>query len=574
MSQTPEQTIAELQKKIKDLELQLKKAKDSSGYGLKWEEKPEIFEERAQNALPLLKENKDLLIDNNSDLDNIIIEWDNYHALSALNYTHKWKIDMIYIDPPYNTWAKDWTYNNDYVDKEDTYRHSKRISMMNKRLKLAKSLLSDRWFIICAIDHYELFSLWLLMDDIFWEENRHWIITVVHKAEGRQFAKWLNPTNEYYLVYAKSPEWKINNIPLDDEVLETFSLEDDLWRYRLEDYIRRWWWAVSLRINKPSCWYPIYVSKDCSVVSLDKIDWYIEVYPITEKWEERTWNTSPETFLENLEKWDVIAKNEWWKYKIFRKYREQQSIKTHWVRPKYNATRYWTQLLYQIMCKDVFSFPKSLYAVQDAIKITTQKDSIILDFFAWSWTTGHAVLDLNKQDWWHRKFILCSNRENTIENPDKNICKNVTYERVKRVLQWYTSAKWEKIEWLKWWNLRYYITEFIEKKKSVDDLRQSFIYLCDELLCIKEDTFNEYKSELLSNKLKCYQKNNHYTVILYDIREIEKLQQLLSILNGKISVYIFSLSKDSCEEELQDFSDKITIENIPDDILETYKKIF
>ena len=125
-----------------------------------------------------------------------------------------------------------------------------------------------------------------------------------------------------------------------------------------------------------------------------------------------------------------------------------------------------------------------------------------------------------------------------------------------------------------WWNLRYYTTEFIEKKKSADDLRQSFIYLCDELLCIKEDTFNEYKAELLSDKLKCYQKNNHYTVILYDIREIEKLQQLLSTLNGKISVYIFSLSKDSFEEELQEFSDKITIENIPDDILETYKKIF
>jgi hypothetical protein len=122
--------------------------------------------------------------------------------------------------------------------------------------------------------------------------------------------------------------------------------------------------------------------------------------------------------------------------------------------------------------------------------------------------------------------------------------------------------------------LRYYTTDFIKIKKSADDLRQSFIYLCDELLCIKEDTFNEYKSEFLSNKLKCYQKDNHYTVILYDIREIEKLQQLLSTLDGKISVYIFSLSKDSCEEELQDFSDKITIENIPDDILETYKKIF
>ena len=232
-------------------------------------------------------------------------------------------------------------------------------------------------------------------------------------------------------------------------------MEDEQWRYRLEDYIRRWGWAVSLRINKPSCWYPIYVSKDCQDISLDKKENYVEIYPITERWEERTWNTSPETFLENLSNWEVVAKKEGEKYKVYRKYREQQSIKTHWVRPKYNATRYGTQLLYQIMWENVFSFPKSLYAVQDSLKITSNKNSIILDFFAWSWTTWHAVLDLNKQDWWHRKFILCSNRENSKENPDKNICKNITYGRVKRVMSWYTNSKWEKVEWLWWWNLRH-----------------------------------------------------------------------------------------------------------------------
>ena len=234
----------------------------------------------------------------------------------------------------------------------------------------------------------------------------------------------------------------------------------------------------------------------------------------------------------------------------------------------------WTQELNDIFPESNFDFPKPVQLIKDILTIYFKNDVTILDFFAGSWTTWHAILDLNKQDWWHRQFILCSNRENTKEEPEKNICKNITYERVKRVLKWYTNSKGEKMEWLWWWNLRYYTTEFIEKKKSTDDLRQSFIYLCDELLCIKEDTFNEYKSELLSDKLKCYQKNNHYTVILYDIREIWKLQQLLSTLDGKISVYIFSLSKDSCEEELQDFSDKITIENIPDDILETYKKIF
>ena len=118
-----ENTI-ELAKKIKGLEVELKKLKDNQWYGLKWEEKPEEFEERAKNALPILKEQEKMRIDNKHHLDHLIIEGDNYHSLSILSYTHKWAIDVIYIDPPYNTWNKDFIYNDDYVDKEDSYRHS------------------------------------------------------------------------------------------------------------------------------------------------------------------------------------------------------------------------------------------------------------------------------------------------------------------------------------------------------------------------------------------------------------------------------------------------------------------
>ena len=573
MNNNSDQIIFDLKQKIKDLEYQLKIARDNSWYWLKWEDKPEIFEERAQDALPLLKEEKNLRIDNKSDVDHIIIEWDNYNALSALNYTHKWKIDLIYIDPPYNTWNKDFIYNDNYVDPEDTYRHSKWLSFMNKRLRLAKNLLSDDWVIFISIDDNEQANLKLLCDEIFWEDNLLQV-GIVNRASEIATAYSVQK-HEYCICYAKN--------------ISNFSLN---WISKYT--ISRWTvWNESqtMPIIEFPAWLSCYNIKDWTYNETRKIIWSnenIENFDpiVVENWKlkfpvrlKARWRSSNDmrNFFNN---WCIPtkAKINWTITEIyFESDRFNPQIKKSTYEKMsslYLDNTRWSKFLEDLWLKWVFDFPKSVNFIEYILSVVWTNNSIILDFFAWSGTTGHAVLDLNNKDGWCRQFILCSNRENTKENPDKNICKDITYERVKRVIQWYINSKWEKVGWVWWWNLRYYTTEFLMKKKSTDDLRQSFIYLCDELLCIKEDTFNEYKSDLLSDKLRCYVKNNHYTVILYDIREIEKLQQLLSILDGKISVYIFTLSKDSCEEELQEFSDKITIENIPDDILETYKKIF
>ncbi|MBF0931804.1 MAG: site-specific DNA-methyltransferase, partial [candidate division SR1 bacterium] len=224
--------------------------------------------------------------------------------------------------------------------------------------------------------------------------------------------------------------------------------------------------------------------------------------------------------------------------------------------------------------KTMFSFPKPKKLLNYLISKLLNKHSTILDFFAGSGTTGHAVLELNKQDGGARQFILCSNSEATAIEPEKNICRNITYERVKRVMQGYKNAKGEAIEGLGGGNLRYYTTDFIKKEKSTDDLRQKFIYLCDELLCIKEDTFIALNSDYCSDQLRCYYKSDHYTVILYDLWQMDKLQQLIAGVNGQVSLYLFSLSKDAYEEELLLLKDKVKIENVPDDILETYHKIF
>ena len=227
MSQhTPQQ---ELFARIKELENEIKKLKTKKKFGLIWENKPEEVVLACETSVPILKEikNRKLSSDNLSSV-NVLIEGDNYHSLSVLNYTHRNKIDVIYIDPPYNTGSSAWIYNNNYVDENDSYRHSKWISMMKNRLELAKNLLTDNGFIVCAIDHYELFTLGLLMDEIFGESNRIGIVSVVHKAEGRNQEKFFGTSHEYMLFYSKNKQQaNFAKIVLDEDVQATFDREDN-----------------------------------------------------------------------------------------------------------------------------------------------------------------------------------------------------------------------------------------------------------------------------------------------------------------------------------------------------------
>lgn len=545
MKKTPLQIIRELTDKIKDLECALQKAKENSGYGLKREEKPEIFEERSQNALPVLKEKNDLFIDNKSDLDHLIIEGDNYHILSALSYTHKGKIDVIYIDPPYNTGNKDFVYNDSYVDPEDSYRHSKRLSFMHKRLRLAKELLSDDGVIFISIDDNEQANLKLLCDQIFGENN---FVTTFHwkRSESQNnSAKQVAIVWEYVLCYAKNKDICIfNPIDLQTSALKEYRyIDEQSWKkFRRGTIVDNSRWKNIFEIISPA-------GLRKTIKSIRSQQFFIEKQQNDEIYRTETGTPYLKIFLDN----------------------SKGQIANNWL-DKAGVNEDASEDLRNLIIDFSFSKPKSL--ISFLIKISERKNSIILDFFAWSGTTGHSVLELNKQDWGSRQFILCSNSEATGIEPEKNICRNITYERVKRVMQGYMNAKDEAIEGLWGGNLRYYATDFIKKEKSTDDLRQRFIYLCDELLCIKEDTFIVLNSDYCSDQLRCYYKNDHYTVILYDLWQMDKLQQLIAGVNGQVSLYLFSLSKDAYEEELFLFRDKIKIENVPDDILETYHKIF
>jgi len=278
----------------------IEKLEGKKKYGLVWDEErvPEKVVTDCQYKLPVLTEvkGKEIITDENEPT-HILIEGDNYHALSVLNYTHKGKIDLIYIDPPYNTGAKDWKYNNDYVDKQDTFRHSKWLTMMNHRLQLARELLKDDGIIVCAIDHNELFTLGVLMDEIFSEENRLGIVSVVHKPEGRNQEKFFGTSNEFALFYSKNKSIsKFNKIAIDEETAEKFTENDEKGNYRLKNFIRMADGKYATKEAKPKFYYPIYVSDDLNTISLEKGKDLKAIYPVIKSGVERTWKTLPNTF--------------------------------------------------------------------------------------------------------------------------------------------------------------------------------------------------------------------------------------------------------------------------------------
>ena len=366
--------------------------------------------------------------DNNNIIkNNIIIHGENLCTLELLKKEFKNKVKVIYIDPPYNTRGLNFTYKNKFDHKEW-------ISFMKKRLLMAKDLLMDNGFLVIAIDHHELFYLGVLADEIFGRYNRLGVITVIHKPEGRNQEKFFGTSNEFMLVYTKDKNLAhFNAVVLSEEIIKKFNYQDDRGSYRLNPFINKNHGQggidTSTRENRPSFWYPIYVSKDLKNITLEKHSDYYEIFPITDSGQERTWRIKPETFLERLNNNLFISQKNGNKIKIFEKYYENQVVKTHWIEKKYNAINYGTVLLEKILgYKPDFSYPKSLYLIIDVLKLTTNKNDIILDFFAGSGTTGHAVLSLNKEDGGNRQFILIEQLKEHIDICRERICKVIKNE--------------------------------------------------------------------------------------------------------------------------------------------------
>jgi adenine-specific DNA-methyltransferase len=575
-----------------DLLKVITKLESRKKYGLIWDEEKtkEQFEKESENALPVLKEVKGKEIKTDpAKPTNILIEGDNYHALSVLNYTHQGKIDVIYIDPPYNTGNRTWKYNNDYVEREDAYKHSKWLTFISKRLRLAKNLLRDEGIIIVTIDDYEVFQLGMLMDEIFGEESRLGVITVLNKKSGRTTDKYFATCHEYYFVYAKNPLLaKINLFSLNEEQIMEYRYEDDESRYKWRDFLRTG--GFSTPKERPNSFYPIYFNEATNNISTKLIKDSIKILPIDSKGNERVWRQTRPSLELLIQKGDIkIDKNKSGKYSVRIKDRVKDGIKskTVWDSPRYDAASHGTKLLESILGEaKVFDFPKSLYAVIDALKITLpNKSAIVVDFFAGSGTTGHAVLKMNKEDGGNRRFILCTNNEvNGIEKglrekglsekeiQEYGICRGVTYPRIEKVIKGYKNLKGEKIDALGG-NLKYYKTTFVKNSISRDDLKIRITRECTEMLCLREGIFEEKKEK---KDYRIFEQTGRIMAVYYALEQdgLEQLKKDLDKMEGKKILYCFTLDPLGLNKKNFTEWENVVLEPIPQKILDIYEQIY
>lgn len=263
---------------IKEIE-QLRKRKK---YGLVWEDKPENVVEQCKTELPVLEEvkTKEIITDPEKPV-NLLIEGDNYHALSVLNYTHKGKIDVIYIDPPYNTGAKDWKYNNDYIDGEDPYRHTKWISFMSHRLNIAKNLLTPDGIICVTIDDYEVSKLWLLMEEIFGENNFLGAIAIRINPGGRKSKRKIAAQHEYALFFSRNTNTSVAKVIKDPDQKSHSYQQDENGDWYEERNLRKEG-ADSLAKKDSDRHYPIYFDPKTKKLST-KEKLKVELWPIDTK---------------------------------------------------------------------------------------------------------------------------------------------------------------------------------------------------------------------------------------------------------------------------------------------------
>lgn len=525
-------------------------------YGLVWEDKPEDVEEQLREKLPVLKEVEErrILSDDAESPNHILIEGDNLHALIALTYTHEGKVDVIYIDPPYNTGNKDFIYNDSFVDSEDGYRHSKWLSFMSKRLRIAKKLLSDRGVIFISIDDNEQANLKLLCDEVFGEKNFqghiHWRR---RHNQPNDKTKMIGLVTEHILVYSKNHE------VLKETGVGKISLTA---KFTNPDNDPKGPWA-----SKPWKTGADQSGTRYSIVSPKGIVF------------EEEWMGDLETYNKFLSEGRIYFTNNGnglprQKYYQSEREDEGQCATNWWSHEQFGHNQGANDLLTSIFGeKNKFSNPKPVELLNGIINVSLRnnRNIIILDFFAGSGTTLHATMQLNSEDGGKRQCILVTNNEN-------NICEEVTYERNKRVINGYTTPKGEHVEGLKNNNLRYYKMEFVDRERTPRNMRQ-LVSAATDLLCIKENLYDE-KSEFGALKLKpqiarYFVKDSKQMLVIYREETIERFVEEIEKMDvaEKIKIYLFSPGRYAFDDEFFSVQDKVTLCALPAAIYDAYQLV-
>ncbi len=542
-------------------------------YGLVWEEKTEDVEEKLRNELPVLNEVNERAIISEDDKapNHIIIEGDNFEALTILSYTHERKIDVIYIDPPYNTGNKDFVYNDSYVDSDDSFRHSKWLSFMNKRLKIAKRLLSDKGIILISINDIELYNLKILLDSIMGEGN--FLANFIWQSTpGSNTGEDIKTVTEYVLAYSKNiSEVHVNQIDILDDA--KYNLEDEYVEYRgrhtLNKLDRRMTGshysdALNYSILMPDGKYVYPGGLETQQEhwnwrwSKTKLEWGIENGFIVFKKNGNRWSVYFKQYLRVNNNNEVIS----------RALPYQNLIKEN---DGLNSAR-GTQEIMSLLNRKAFDYPKPLALLLHILKCVSHSDSLILDFFAGSGTTLHATMQLNAEDGGHRQCILVTNNEN-------NICEEVTYERNKRVIEGYTTPKGNHVEGLHNNNLRYYKTKLLPRERTQKNMRD-LVNAATDLLCIKEDLYDE---EVTFGRYKVHPKLMRYfsdgmrhMLIVYREEIVDQLAEEIATMDfGKerLKIFIFSPARYAFNDNFFEVQDKVELVALPAAIYDAYEKV-
>jgi adenine-specific DNA-methyltransferase len=539
--------------------------KEQKKFGLVWENKPEDVEVMCSTRIPVLMEIESrAVLHDSSQPTNLIIEGDNFHALSVLNYTHAGRIGCIFIDPPYNTGSKTWKYNNRFVEADDMFRHSKWLSFMSKRLKLSRDLLTEDGILIVTIDDYEAHTLRLLLDELFGEENRLATVVVINKKSGRSTDKFFATSHEYYYFYAKNKEKAQTGLLGNDEAIQaTFRNQDDLGMFKWRDFLRTG--GFSTPEERPNSNYPIFYDPQTGRIEVEPFESAIEILPIDSKGKNRVWRQTRPSLMKLVSEGDILIQNtkSGFKVRIKDRIRTESIPKTVWDSPKYDAATHGTKLLEKILGRPrAFDFPKSLYAVRDALDVALcgKEGSIVLDYFAGSGTTGHAVLELNRTKGLGLSFILCTNAES-------NIAEEVTYPRISNVIAGYGEVPGMPA------NLRFFKTDFVDRHETEDITRSNLISRCREIISVKEGTFQEV---VANSSLIILEGNQKYSAIIFNQDSIpEAIKTMSSLSDGKeICIYLFSLSDDNYEKDFEELPCSYSIRAIPEGLLSVYRRIF
>ena len=526
-------------------------------YGLVWEDDKtrEHFEYDNNLIIPVLDEIKTLRINTNEfDGSNFLIEGDNFYALNILRYTHQGKIDLIYIDPPYNTGNKDFKYNDAFVDKEDTYRHSKWLSFMSKRISLAKELLSDTGVIFVSIGDDEQANLKLLMDSIFGENNFVdlflWNKTqtppsLSHKSRNNIdyilcYEKKKN-RNKYFAKLSQNSDAPLLN---KGNGVRDLSFPPNSVKFNIPD-----------GVYKPEKKSGVHLKTQCIVKNgLNQNSFTLSG--------EFKWGP------ENLEKEISLGTYFLIKSKNFSiRYQKVNSRVSDMVPNKlidgsFNVGTNEEASSHMKRMGLNFSYPKPVSLIKFLINMTTRdnKSAVILDFFAGSGTTGEAVLQLNKEDSGKRTFILVTNNE-------ENICKDVTYPRIKMAMNGFEDPSGNAIEGLGG-SLNYLIIKFVKKTLSSDEMKIRITDNCVDLLCFRESAFNEV--QIKNDDFRIFQRNYMCVGIYtsFDYSSVEVFKSELKKIDGQKKAYIFSFDNEGLNpNDFIDWGD-IELEPIPQKILE------